>query len=431
MNIWTKFYLLVIAMSFAASLLLVAFFYLTFTIFYKIAVIVKPQKKVEGEISEPPASGTEEIPPNVLPTETAENNFVFDHEVCDKWSARKNFSSTEDTKSCNSCAFYKPYISKYGGSEVLPFGECTNEVFLSKNIKSYEPESETSVKKKSKFGLVVKFSFLYVMIFTTLLSLHFVFLKNPAVFYFGQKKKAKQETLWHPEDNLTRIISNERKTFPLPNRLRNIDSPVDEYISQPVIEPTSGNNANLESVSLKGKIILIDPGHGDPNNPGSIGPTGLVENSVVLEVAKLLKILLEKDAAEVYLTREEISSDLSNKARGEYANKLKADLFLRIHADPAPDAQKNGFAVSWYKNNSKESAYIFEKYLKSTNRQSLGVFQVYSEGFDAADVPSISVDIAKISNSAEESLLKNKAFLKLTSDTLHKATKEFLINFSN
>lgn len=53
---------------------------------------------------------------------------------------------------------------------------------------------------------------------------------------------------------------------------------------------------------VAGKKVCIDPGHGG-GDPGAVGPTGLKEKDVNLDVALRLKRLLEEFALEVRMTR--------------------------------------------------------------------------------------------------------------------------------
>lgn len=78
--------------------------------------------------------------------------------------------------------------------------------------------------------------------------------------------------------------------------------------------------------------IAIDPGHGG-HDTGTIGPTGLMEKNLTLDVALRLQKLLEKElGAEVILTRED-DSFVPLENRIALANEQQADLFLSIHAN--------------------------------------------------------------------------------------------------
>lgn len=87
------------------------------------------------------------------------------------------------------------------------------------------------------------------------------------------------------------------------------------------------------------KLVVIDPGHGG-HDPGARGPSGLEEKDVVLDVAKRLgKLFGIYTNVRVIYTRED-DNFIPLKERAAIANRIKADLFVSIHANAAyrPDA---------------------------------------------------------------------------------------------
>jgi len=100
-----------------------------------------------------------------------------------------------------------------------------------------------------------------------------------------------------------------------------------------------------QALGLKIKTVVIDPGHGG-HDPGAIGPTGLKEKNVNLQIAKALKTKLERDGKKfgierVYLTR---SSDIfiPLEERTAIAKKQYADLFISIHCNAAKNKRTTG-----------------------------------------------------------------------------------------
>ena len=87
--------------------------------------------------------------------------------------------------------------------------------------------------------------------------------------------------------------------------------------------------------STKGKLIVIDPGHGGSDS-GAVG-NGLKEKNVVLATSKKLGALLQKRGYRVLYTR---STDvfINLRSRTAFAAKKKADMFISIHANAAPNA---------------------------------------------------------------------------------------------
>lgn len=80
------------------------------------------------------------------------------------------------------------------------------------------------------------------------------------------------------------------------------------------------------------KTIVIDPGHGGEDT-GAIGPTGIKEKDVNLNIAKELeKLIQEKMDALVILTRTG-DTFVSLDERTNIANMNNADIFISIHAN--------------------------------------------------------------------------------------------------
>lgn len=88
--------------------------------------------------------------------------------------------------------------------------------------------------------------------------------------------------------------------------------------------------------STKGKLIVIDPGHGGSDS-GAVG-NGLKEKSIVLATSKKLGALLQKRGYKVLYTR---TTDLfiNLRSRTAFAARKNADMFISIHANAAPNAK--------------------------------------------------------------------------------------------
>jgi len=94
-------------------------------------------------------------------------------------------------------------------------------------------------------------------------------------------------------------------------------------------------------------IICIDPGHGG-HDPGALGPTGLEEKTVVLQVAKELRQLIQQEMPQyrVVLTRDQdVFVPLAERAR--MANEQQAHVFISIHANSSPHREASGIET-WY-----------------------------------------------------------------------------------
>jgi N-acetylmuramoyl-L-alanine amidase len=106
--------------------------------------------------------------------------------------------------------------------------------------------------------------------------------------------------------------------------------------------PTAAGDRSLtRALGLKIGKIVIDAGHGG-HDTGTIGPDGLLEKDLVLDVAKRLGRLLESRlGAEVIYTRQD-DTFIPLETRTAIANRERADLFISIHANSSRDPDARG-----------------------------------------------------------------------------------------
>ncbi len=106
--------------------------------------------------------------------------------------------------------------------------------------------------------------------------------------------------------------------------------------------PTAGGDRSLiRALGLKIGKIVIDPGHGG-HDTGTIGPNGLEEKDLVLEVGRRLGKMLEtRLGAEVVYTRKN-DTFIPLETRTAIANQQRADLFISIHANSSRDPAARG-----------------------------------------------------------------------------------------
>jgi N-acetylmuramoyl-L-alanine amidase len=203
-------------------------------------------------------------------------------------------------------------------------------------------------------------------------------------------------------------------------------------------------------------LIALDPGHGG-EDPGAIGRSGTREKDIVLNIARRLKKLVDaQPGMRAYLTRDN-DYFVPLHVRVQKARRVKADLFVSIHADAwiKPSARgssvyvlsQNGAssaAARWMAKRENDADLIGGINLGSHNRQVAQVLldlstaaqindsvrvggkvlgeigkinrlhkrHVERAGFavlKAPDIPSILVETAFISNPEEERLLRSPA----------------------
>lgn len=130
---------------------------------------------------------------------------------------------------------------------------------------------------------------------------------------------------------------------------------------QPVAAPMptrDGQSTLTRALGLKISRIVIDAGHGG-HDTGTIGPTGLMEKDLCLDVALRLGKLIEQKlpGADVVYTRSD-DTFIPLEERTNIANEAKADLFVSIHANSSPDHGARG--VETYYLNMKGSPEAME-----------------------------------------------------------------------
>jgi N-acetylmuramoyl-L-alanine amidase len=109
-------------------------------------------------------------------------------------------------------------------------------------------------------------------------------------------------------------------------------------------EKPSPNRAPPAPKKPRPFVVVIDPGHGG-EDPGAIGRRGTREKDVVLIIAKKIKDKLHSDPQyRVALTRD-ADFFVPLNMRVQRARKLRADLFVSVHADAFVTPQANGSSV--------------------------------------------------------------------------------------
>jgi N-acetylmuramoyl-L-alanine amidase len=143
----------------------------------------------------------------------------------------------------------------------------------------------------------------------------------------GEEVVARKQTANHPNGRSDASDSNAGRASSLSVR---------------AARPTAGGDRSLiRALGLKIGKIVIDPGHGG-HDTGTIGPNGLEEKDLVLDVGRRLGKLLEtRLGAEVVYTRKN-DTFIPLETRTAVANQARADLFVSIHANSSHDSAARG-----------------------------------------------------------------------------------------
>ena len=126
------------------------------------------------------------------------------------------------------------------------------------------------------------------------------------------------------------------------NNTKRQRSSVSEALDIHEAQPTAaGDRSLIRALGLKIGKIVIDPGHGG-HDTGTIGPNGLEEKDLVLDVSRRLgKLLVSRLGAQVVYTRKD-DTFIPLEDRTAIANREGADLFVSVHANSSPDADARG-----------------------------------------------------------------------------------------
>lgn len=167
---------------------------------------------------------------------------------------------------------------------------------------------------------------------------------------------------------------------------------------------------------LKDKVIVVDPGHGG-SDPGAIGPHKVMEKTITLEIAKLLKHELEAKGATVYLTRttdRDVYKALADgvdelQARVDVAEKYDADVFLSLHIDSFSNPAVGGI-TSYYHGKTPYDRTLAASILPHIENMkgfvgSRGVKPANFYIMKHSSMPASLLELGFISNPKEEQLL--------------------------
>src|SRR5258708_1719591 len=110
-----------------------------------------------------------------------------------------------------------------------------------------------------------------------------------------------------------------------------LEATVPDKVGTPA-KRSARDESMIRALGLKVNRIVIDAGHGG-HDVGSIGPGGLYEKDLVLDVAKRVGALIEQNlGSEIVYTRSD-DTFIPLERRTSIANNSRGDLFLSIHAN--------------------------------------------------------------------------------------------------
>jgi len=162
---------------------------------------------------------------------------------------------------------------------------------------------------------------------------------------------------------------------------------------------------------LKGKTIMIDPGHGGSDS-GAIGPhLGTLEKMINLEVSQLLAKNLKEAGANVILTRQD-DRKLSLQSRVDASILHQADVFISLHHNTSENYRVNGLITYFYSDgeDQKLAEQIQESLVKHTGLTDLNAR--FGDYFVLRENPQIAVlcELGFLTNYQEEIQINTKEY---------------------
>ena len=205
-------------------------------------------------------------------------------------------------------------------------------------------------------------------------------------------------------------------------------------------------------------VVVIDAGHDlransetEPIGPGSRtrkikdgGGTrgvvsGLTEAELNMRVATRLRTLLERAGVRVVMTRKRTSgASIGNIARARIANRARAGLFLRIHADGSTDpaargshtlypALREGWTDDVYAASKRAAKTVQVEMVRALGFPDRGLRERSDfTGFNWADVPVILVEMGFMTNRTDDRLLATATYQQRAAVGLCRGALRFL-----
>ncbi len=188
-----------------------------------------------------------------------------------------------------------------------------------------------------------------------------------------------------------------------------------------------GENIQTTATPASGKTIIIDAGHGTPDE-GAQSSSGTTEAQTNLKIALKLQNLLEQNGSKVILTRSDNnaiydldSKTLKQKKISDIKNRVKigngnsADIFVSIHLNKIPQSEYYGWQCFYNTKNEKSielakkiQENLNEAIQKENTRVAMKLNTVYI--MKNIEIPISIVECGFLSNPEEEKKLLEDSY---------------------
>lgn len=189
------------------------------------------------------------------------------------------------------------------------------------------------------------------------------------------------------------------------------------------------NRPPEDAGSLKGKRIVVDPGH--YSDPGAIGPTGLTEAEANLAIALKLSEELEHEGAIVTMTRTDNRTHVGLYDRPSIAMRADADLFVSVHNNALPDGVNpfvnNGSSCYYYHLHSIDLARrVHYRLVEASKLADHGLYHGNLAVIRPTQYPAILVECAFMMVPEQEARLRTEDYQERLARGIKEGIKDFL-----
>ncbi len=194
---------------------------------------------------------------------------------------------------------------------------------------------------------------------------------------------------------------------------------------------TPGNNLPSRSADgrlprITGLTIVVDPGHGGKDT-GAPGRGGMPEKQIVLMIANQLADELRACGARIIQTRRG-DSYVSLDARAAISNRYRANLFISIHADAAPNLSATGTTLYIEKNPSSttlRTANSINRALREAGFECRGVRREDFQVLKNNTRPAVLVECGYLTNANEAAKLNSSWYRNKIARTIARGIAEY------
>jgi N-acetylmuramoyl-L-alanine amidase len=174
-------------------------------------------------------------------------------------------------------------------------------------------------------------------------------------------------------------------------------------------------------------VVVIDAGHGG-KDPGATSIHGDKEKGIVLDVARRVAENLIGHGVDAQLTRSD-DHFIELEERSALANRLRAELFVSIHADSARNRSAQGFTVYVARQSSRPSqdaADAIARRLQAAGAAPRGRREANYRVLVGTTCPAVLVELGYLSNAQEAAMLARPAYRRQLADAIAEAITDYL-----